>query len=76
VTSFTPTSGTVGSTVFVTGAGFTGVSRVTFNGTPATFMSSGSTFLSARVPAGATSGPITVTTPGGTVRSASSFTVR
>jgi glucose/arabinose dehydrogenase len=75
VTGFSPTSGSVGATVYVTGTGFTGASRVTFNGTPASFTPLGSSFISARVPAGATSGPIAVTTPAGTARSAASFLV-
>jgi glucose/arabinose dehydrogenase len=76
VTSFSPTSGAVGSSVFVSGVGFSGVTRVAFNGTAAAFTPFGATVLSARVPAGATSGPIAVTTAAGTARSAGSFTVR
>jgi len=75
VANLSPTSGSVGSSVFISGTGFIGVSRVTFNGTQATFTPLGSSFISARVPAGATSGPIAVTTPAGTARSAGSFSV-
>jgi hypothetical protein len=47
VTGFTPTSGLVGSTVYVTGVAFSGVSGVTFNGMPAQFTPLGNTILSA-----------------------------
>jgi len=76
VTSFTPTSGLMGSNVYISGTGFSGVTGVTFNGTPAQFTPFGNTIVSAHVPPGATSGPIAVTTPAGTARSAASFTVR
>jgi len=76
VTGFSPTSGGVGASVYISGVGFSGVTQVTFNGTPATFTRLGSSFISARVPSGATSGQIAVTTPTATARSAASFTVR
>jgi hypothetical protein len=75
ITSFTPTSGPPGTSVTIHGRGFTATSTVAFNGTPAsaTFVSSGE--LDTAVPAGATSGPITVTNTKGTVSSGASFTV-
>jgi len=76
ISSFTPASGPVGTAVSITGTGFTGASKVTFNGTSATTFSVGSdTSISATVPTGATSGPIAVTTGGGTGTSGTSFTV-
>jgi len=76
ISSFTPTSGPVGTTVSITGAHFTGASKVTFNGTAATTFSVGSdTSITATVPSGATGGPIAVTTGGGTGTSGTSFTV-
>jgi subtilisin family serine protease len=75
ISGFTPTSGTVGATVTLSGTGFTGASKVTFNGVSATFTVNSATQISATVPSGATSGKITVTTPGGTATSAASFTV-
>ena len=50
---------------------------VRFNGVAATAVSnSGSNYLLATVPAGAASGPITVTTPGGTVATRARFRVK
>jgi endonuclease/exonuclease/phosphatase family metal-dependent hydrolase len=79
ITSFTPTSGPRGSTVVsVTGTNFTGVVNVTVNGLSVTTFSVISTAqLVFGVPASAPigSGPITVTTAGGTATSATNFTV-
>ena len=75
ITGFTPTSGGAGTTVTVTGTDFTGATAVTFNGAAATFSVASAEQLTATVPAGATSGPIAVTTPIGTGTSASSFLV-
>src|SRR4029453_9852905 len=75
ITSFNPNSGPLGSSVDITGTGFFGASAVTFNNTNATFMVDSNTHTPATVPAGATTGPIKVTTPGGTATSATNFTV-
>ena len=64
-----------GSTVTVTGSGFAGATAVTFNGEPATFSVVSAAAITATVPAGATSGPVAVTTTGGTGVSATSYTV-
>jgi hypothetical protein len=75
ITSFSPTSGPVGTSVTITGTNLTGVTAVKFNGVTATFGTSTSTSVTATVPMGATTGKITVTTPGGTATSATNFTV-
>ena len=75
VTSFTPTSGSAGTLVTVTGSAFTGATSVTFGGASASYVVDSSTQISATVPAGATTGPVAVTTPSGTGTSAGSFTL-
>ncbi len=77
ITSFTPLSGATGAKVTIKGEGFTPSSAVQFAGVPASSV----TYVSAKklkvlVPAGAGTGPITVTNeaPAGTVSSAASFT--
>jgi hypothetical protein len=76
ITSFSPTSGVVGTTVTITGSSFTGTTSVSFNATQATTFSVDSdTQITTVVPNGATNGRITVTNPGGTGKSASSFKV-
>jgi bacillopeptidase F len=75
ITGFAPTSGPVGTGVTISGTNFTGATAVAFNGTSASFTVTSATSIGATVPAGATTGPIRVTTPGGTATSASSFTV-
>ena len=76
ITSFSPTSGTVGSSVVITGTNFNGTTSVEFDATAATsFTVDSATRITAVVPTGATSGPITVVTPFGTATSTESFTV-
>ena len=76
ITGFTPASGSEGTSVTVTGTGFTGATAVRFNGSAAaTFTVDSATQITATVPAGATSGPISVTAPAGAAASPTSFTV-
>jgi subtilase family serine protease len=76
VTSFSPTSGPVGTSVTITGTSFTGATSVQFSGTAAaTYTVNSSTQITATVPTGATTGPISVTNGSGTGTSSSSFTV-
>ncbi|HUZ48097.1 MAG TPA: IPT/TIG domain-containing protein [Terriglobia bacterium] len=75
ISSFTPTSGSVGASVAISGSGFTGASSVAFNGTKAAFTVASDSQINTSVPSGATSGAISVSTSGGTATSSSSFTV-
>jgi protocatechuate 3,4-dioxygenase beta subunit len=78
ITSFTPASGAVGTTVVITGVNFSATAAsntVTFNGTEATVTAATTTQLTVTVPSGATSGAITVTVNNQTAASASDFTV-
>jgi IPT/TIG domain len=76
ITSFSPTSGPVGTSVTITGTNFTGATSVTFNNVSATaFTVNSATKITATVPTGATTGLIRVTTPGGTATSTTNFTV-
>ncbi len=75
ITSFTPTSGPLGTSVTISGTNFGGATSVTFNGVSAAFTVNSATSIQAKVPAGATTGPLSVTTPGGTATSTSNFTV-
>jgi hypothetical protein len=75
VTSFIPMSGPVGTQVDVQGTNFTGATSVKFNGTSASFVFNSPIDITATVPAGATTGPISVTTGNGTGASSTSFMV-
>ncbi|WP_310391434.1 IPT/TIG domain-containing protein [Hymenobacter sp.] len=76
IASFTPTTGPVGATVTVTGTELTGATAVTLNGAAITgFTVVDAATITFAVPTGATSGPISVTTPGGTATSTGTFTV-
>ncbi len=73
--TFLPGGGRAGARVQILGQGFTGTTAVSFNGVPADFTVSFSTYLTAIVPPGATTGFITVTTPSGTLNSNEKFIV-
>jgi hypothetical protein len=76
ITSFTPTTGPAGTQVAITGTDFTAATTVAFNGTAATAVTFNSaTSLTATVPAGATTGTITVANAYGSSTSATSFVV-
>gem|GEM_PF-1923258 len=74
--SFSPTSGTVGTSVTISGTNFTGATAVTFNNASATFTVTSATTIQTTVPSAATTGPLSVVTPGGTATTTSSFTVQ
>jgi len=67
--------GKASATIQFLGQGFTGTTAVSFNGVPATFTVVSDTFLTAKVPTGATSGKVTVKTPSGTLTSSQVFKV-
>ena len=59
----------------ILGQGFTGATSVSLNGTPVDFKVKADTFIAATVPAGATTGYVTVTTSGGKLKSNVPFRV-
>lgn len=76
IDSLTPTSGPVGSVAIVLGANFTGTTEIKFNSVTAPdFTVESPNRITVRVPAGATSGPISVTTSLGVTSSTALFTV-
>src|SRR5262249_18129437 len=79
IVDFSPGQGPVGTTVTISGVGFSATASqntVRFSGTQATVSAAAATQLTVTVPAGATTGPISVTTPaGGSSPRSSPFTV-
>ena len=74
ITSFTPNNSPPGSQITISGQNFLGTTAVSFNGTPASsFNVTNNTTIGASVPANFITGPISVTTPGGTNTSANYF---
>jgi len=70
-----PTSGRVGTKVTILGNNLTGTTAVSFNGTAASFKVLSDSEIATMVPAGATQGTVTVSTPGGTLNSNVVFVV-
>ena len=78
VLQFTPANGTAGTSVTITGTGFSAVpaqNTVTFNGVSAAIVSATTTQIVATAPAGVTTGLIGVTSPTGSANSDTPFTV-
>jgi YD repeat-containing protein len=78
ITGFSPGSGAAGTSVTISGSNFnatTTSNEVAFNIAGAQVTSASSTSVVATVPAGATSGPATLTTPYGKATSANDFFV-
>ncbi|MBF8150567.1 T9SS type A sorting domain-containing protein [Winogradskyella sp. F6397] len=65
-----------GASIVVSGTNFTGATDFYFNGTPAVFTVDSDTQITATFPNGATSGPLSVTTPAGTFVDGSLFIVK
>jgi subtilisin-like proprotein convertase family protein len=76
VGAFAPTTGPAGTQVVIPGTNFTGATSVTFGGIPAAaFTVNSATQITATVPPGALSGPITVVTPTGSASSSTNYQV-
>lgn len=75
ITSLSPASGQAGTAVAIIGNNLAGATSVRFNGANASFTVQSGTLIQAIVPAGATSGPVSVTTPAGTAQSGVPFTI-
>jgi predicted extracellular nuclease len=77
ISGFSPTSACAGSSasVVVSGNNFVTVTDVSFNGVSASFVINSATQITATLPAGATTGQITVSGTAGSSTSAGSFTV-
>jgi uncharacterized repeat protein (TIGR03803 family) len=75
ITKFSPMSGSVGTSVSITGSGLLQTTLVTFGGVKATFTVNSDEQVTATVPAGAKTGPISITTKGGKATSKGKFTV-
>ena len=78
ILSFTPTSGTVGSVVTISGINFSAIpasNTVKFNGTSAVVNTSTASSITVTVPTGTTTGLITVAVAGKTGSSSTNFTV-
>ncbi len=73
--SFVNRAAKVGQTAQILGQGLKGTTQVSFNGISAAITSKTNTFLAVTVPAGATTGYVTVTTPTGTLTSNVPFRV-
>jgi len=69
ISSISPTSAAVGAKVVITGTGFVHATHVGFNGFNASYKVVSPTEIDTTVPAAAKSGPIRVTTPGGSAKS-------
>lgn len=75
INRFVPTSGPVGATVTIIGSAFEGTTSVKFNGVEAAYSVLSYSRVRATVPVGATTGPISLTTPDGQARSRTDFIV-
>ena len=75
ILGFVPLNGPTGSAVIITGTSLINTTTLWFNGVSATFTVNSDTQLTAIVPAGATTGPISLTTPSGGARSPEDFGV-
>jgi uncharacterized repeat protein (TIGR03803 family) len=70
-----PTSGKVGKSIGILGQGFNSATGVSFNGAAAKFTIASDTFITATIPAGATTGVVTVAIPSDNLKSKINFRV-
>jgi hypothetical protein len=75
IASLSPGSGKDGAQVTINGSGLTGATTVKFNGASASFSVTSDAQIKATVPAGATSGTLTVTTSAGSAVTSAAFLV-
>src|SRR5215213_8973051 len=78
IIEFTPNNGPIGTEVTIFGTAFSSTpaqNTITFNGVAATVTSASATQIVTNVPVGATTGPISVTSPSGTATTSTSFVV-
>lgn len=75
IAGFVPTAGSAGTTITVTGAGFTALQSASIGSTAASFTVASDTQLALVVPVGAQTGRVELTAAGRTVLSALDFTV-
>jgi hypothetical protein len=76
ISSFTPPAAVVGAQVTINGSGLSGATNVAFNLIDAAIVTDTDSQITATVPLGEDTGPITVTTPGGTATSSTVFTLQ
>jgi hypothetical protein len=75
ITSLVPAKGPITAAVTIKGTGLGKATKVTFAGVEAKIVSQSATAISTRVPIGAHTGSVRVTTPGGTATSPTNFKV-
>jgi uncharacterized repeat protein (TIGR03803 family) len=73
--AFVNGAGAAGTEVGILGQGFSGATKVSFNGVEAQFTVQSNTYITATVPNGATTGTVTVTTADGSLKSNIAFQV-
>jgi hypothetical protein len=75
ISSFSPTSGLAGTTVTISGSNLENATSLLVGGVKASITSDGSSAIQATIPAGATTGVLTVTTSGGKTTTTGALTV-
>jgi hypothetical protein len=75
ITGFSPAMGSQGASISISGTNLLAVTSVLFNGVNASFTNTSNSSLTAVVPAGASTGPVTLMTPSGNVTSTNNFLI-